>query len=32
MAKERRVKKVQARHILVGSKELAEELKVGNIA
>ena len=28
MAKERRVKKVQARHILVGSKELAEELKV----
>ena len=25
--KERRVKKVQARHILVGSKELAEELK-----
>ena len=28
MAKERKVKKVQARHILVGSKELAEELKV----
>ncbi|MZH40642.1 MAG: peptidylprolyl isomerase [Nitrospinae bacterium] len=27
MAKERKVKKVQARHILVGKKELAEELK-----
>ena len=27
MSKERKVKKVQARHILVGSKELAEELK-----
>ena len=25
--KERKVKKVQARHILVGSKELAEEIK-----
>ena len=28
MAKERKVKKVQCRHILVGSKELADELKV----
>ena len=27
MAKERKVKKVQARHILVGAKELADELK-----
>ena len=27
MAKERKVKKVQCRHILVGSKELADELK-----
>ena len=25
--KERKVKKVQARHILVGSKELADEIK-----
>ena len=32
MAKERRVKKVQARHILVGSKELAEELKVKTVS